>query len=278
MHSLPVLLIILILVVAAYLYLAQHKMIYFPKPYDDFYFDELPGSVLQIPYQTGAGNQVAFYFPPRDRNQGVPRVLWIMFGGNGSLALDWQTFILQHPDAGAGFLLVDYPGFGKNEGNASPESILSSSVQAFKALAKLLQVDEAALTNSVALLGHSLGAAAALLLALQYHPQQLILISPFTTMLNMAKRRVGIPLCYILKHRYNNRAHIAQLVALPQPPRITIFHGDRDEVIPVKMGRALYAAFPQAIKYVEVKGADHNSILDDAEVEIYAAMQSELNL
>ncbi|GIR89976.1 MAG: hypothetical protein CM15mP88_3450 [Pseudomonadota bacterium] len=61
-----------------------------------------------------------------------------------------------------GFLLIDYPGFGECEGSASPESILASSKAAWEHWQELYANQR---TPQIGILGHSLGAAAALQLA-----------------------------------------------------------------------------------------------------------------
>jgi fermentation-respiration switch protein FrsA (DUF1100 family) len=49
-----------------------------------------------------------------------------------------------------------------------------------------------------------------------------------------------------------------------QIPAIYIFHGEADEVIPVKMGRALARLDTSRIKFVEIPGAHHNDIMHTA--------------
>jgi hypothetical protein len=41
---------------------------------------------------------------------------------------------------------------------------------------------------------------------------------------------------------------------------VRIYHGAADEVIPVRMGRALAAAHPDWIRYEEWPGTGHNDI------------------
>ena len=84
---------------------------------------------------------------------------------------------------------------------------------------------------------------------------------------------VGVPLCYMLHHRYNNMARLAELAARPAPPKVWIFHGVEDITIPPSRGRALKAAFPQLVKLEEVPEGDHNSTLELAQEEINKSMK-----
>jgi pimeloyl-ACP methyl ester carboxylesterase len=40
---------------------------------------------------------------------------------------------------------------------------------------------------------------------------------------------------------------------------VLVLHGNRDEVVPIELGRALAARFPHA-RFVEVAGAGHNDL------------------
>jgi pimeloyl-ACP methyl ester carboxylesterase len=88
----------------------------------------------------------------------------------------------------------------------------------------------------------------------------------------MARRAIGWPLCWLLLHNFDNRARMAELAARPQPPRVTIFHGSADTLIPEEMGRSLAEAFPKMATFHEVADADHNSVVTWAQPEMFKAM------
>src|SRR5436305_10850076 len=107
---------LMVLAVPSFLFFRQHAMIYHPRPYDSRYGVKLPANGVEINYTVSAGKCSAFYIPSRDV---LPKRLWIAFCGNGSLALDWLANILvNYPVNDDAFLLVDYPGYGKNAGYA----------------------------------------------------------------------------------------------------------------------------------------------------------------
>ena len=85
----------------------------------------------------------------------------------------------------------------------------------------------------------------------------------------MARLVVGWPLCHLLRHRYDNQLCLREIIAGPQPlPRIDIFHGLNDTLIPPAMSRTLAGESP-TIKRHEIAGADHNDVL----IEIIPALQ-----
>lgn len=255
------------------LYIFQRKLIYFPSHYPPSYKIGLPENVIELPYSTPtSGAQVAFYMPPADRTGELPDNLWIFFNGNASTAHDWLDFIEKFPDFRAAFYLYDYPGYGLNKGKPTRASIRESSESAFAALAAHLGVAPAELEPRLAIFGHSLGAAAALEFAVEHPPRRIVLVSPFTSLLDMARRSVGLPLAWLAKDRFDNRARLDELAALPSPPLIHIFHGTADEIVPFEMGRELAARHPSMITFHPVENGDHNWIIDSAGPQIKSAM------
>ena len=45
---------------------------------------------------------------------------------------------------------------------------------------------------------------------------------------------------------------------------VLFFHGDRDDIIPLRLGRALFNAAPQSKSFWEVRGAGHNDLVETA--------------
>jgi pimeloyl-ACP methyl ester carboxylesterase len=88
----------------------------------------------------------------------------------------------------------------------------------------------------------------------------------------MARKAVGDPLARLRRHDYDNVARLEGISGLPSPPVIVIVHGRRDEVIPVEMSRRLATEYPSLIRYIELAGAEHNSLLILHEADVYRAM------
>ena len=253
------------------LYLFQDRMIYYPRRYSAADLDLAGSRVTPIRFRTAEGNQTAFYVSPDAASRSFPGGVWVVFGGNATLALDWRDFAERYP-GGSGFLLVDYPGYGVCEGRPDPRSILESTRGALRALAAHAGVDSAELLQGVSLLGHSLGAAAALQAGAVIPARQILLIAPFTSMRAMAKRSVGVPLAYLLRHDFDNEARLGEILRSPHPPDVAIVHGGNDEVIPVSMGRALARSHAGAVRYLEIQGGTHNSVIALQESLLYGEM------
>jgi len=67
----------------------------------------LPPHLVEIAYDTAQGAQVAFYLPPHDGPRHTPAALWVLFHGNGSLALEWLVHLPRGLKTQTGFLLID---------------------------------------------------------------------------------------------------------------------------------------------------------------------------
>ena len=255
------------------LLVGQHAMIYHGCPYRPSYQARLPARAVELRYATAQGRQLSFYLPPMNSELRGPKRVWAMFPGNASLALDWIHFAAQAPDSHDGFLLIEYPGYGDSEGSASPASIDEAAEKAFDELAAKLAIDRQLLDGRMNVIGLSLGCGAALQFAARHPANKVILIAPFTSLQDSARRLVGFPLCRLLLHNFDNRARLAELAARSPAPAVTIFHGSDDITVPPRMGRELAGLFPKMITFHEIAGADHNSVLPEALPEIYEAMK-----
>ena len=121
-------------------------------------------------------------------------------------------------------------------------------------------------------IGHSLGSAVAIDFAARHRVQRVVAISPFTTLREEAAR-IGGPLSRLLIENYDNRSGIAEIHKRNPEAKIAIFHGTKDEVIPVRMGHELAQKFP-FIDFFPVEGADHVSVLSEAHDKIVRWMKN----
>lgn len=256
---------------SALLFLFQERIIYVPRGYGIRMEQIRPRDATVLRYQTACGRQVAFYVRPQGGAE-VPRTVWVAFNGNASLALDMLDLYEEAPDPAAAFLLVDYPSYGECEGKPSPQSILESSEGALAALAEHLKTAPKQLYAHLNVFGYSIGAAAALQLAARHEVEKVVLVSPFTTMMEMARRQVGWPLCLMLRHRFDNRSRMLELAKQAKRPKVVMFHGVADPLIPIAMSRELASLVPGWVEFHEVPGADHVSVIDGARAGILKAL------
>ena len=241
----------------------QGYLIYHPRPYAPVVLAAFPPRLVEIAYDTAQGPQVAFYLPPHDSPTHRPKALWVLFHGNASLALDWLMYLPPGHQTHAGFLFMDYPGYGKCAGRSSRDAIIASFEAALQTLQQRYPAVRPAVEQSLNVLGYSLGAAVALELAIRHPTQHIVLLAPFTSMHDIASHIVVWPITTLLRERFDNIQALTALAQRPVPPTVTLVHGDADEVVPVAMGRALAQTFPAMIMYHELPGVTH-SLLERA--------------
>jgi pimeloyl-ACP methyl ester carboxylesterase len=236
----------------------QERLIYPAPHYGERGLLGLPAGLTVLRDPGDPASVVGFYREPAAG--GPPSKLWLAFGGNGDLALRWDPILAPAATNGTGILMIEYPGYGARSGSPTPEALLAGGETTFKALAQHLNVDVATLEARTSVLGYSLGSAVALGYAALHPVRRIVLVSPFTSMLDMARRLVGAPLCHLLRHRYDNLASLRAAQERGHPP-LTILHGAHDTFIPPEMGEALAAAVPGS-HFELVPGAKHGDVVD----------------
>ena len=232
----------------------QSRLIYFPRRYqpaETKYWSQ--GGGVTLAYTTPHGRQNA-YFRAGSRPGGR---IWLFCPGNAMLALDAETEARRW-DPEAGWLFLEYPGYGGNEGRPSPSTIAQNIDGATRALAGHLGVTIHELKPRLGASGQSLGAAVALMAVDQLGLDRAVIMSPFTTLTEMGRRTVGWPWCHLNLHRYDNRRTLQAATA--RGVRVWIVHGIDDEIIPIEMARELAALSPASVRLVEVPGAGHNDL------------------
>lgn len=264
--SLMSMLILFLLSLVLLLVSCQSKLIYMPRTYEA---REVAGADARpLSYQTSRGRQTVWIHPAKAKGDGL---IWLVFGGNAMVALDWQDYFSSPALRQDTFVLFDYPGYGQSEGRPSPASIKESVIKLLPALAFELKTTEESLRPHLRVFAQSLGCAAALMAVEEHQISSGVLIAPFTTMKDMARQVVGWPLCEVLHHRFDNVATLSRLENR-ESLHLIILHGSEDEMIPVEMGRTLGRRFPRIVRFVEVPDAQHNDILNTDRDKIEAAM------
>jgi pimeloyl-ACP methyl ester carboxylesterase len=259
----------------------NHPVFYQPRPYDqsDLAVFHATSGATELEYRTKAGRQIAYYLAPLSDLESSQVQVWILFGGISSLALEWLQWLRDAPREHTGYLLIDYPGYGLNEGVPRAKRILESSLAALETLAKYTQTDRGQLERALNVLGHSLGTGTALQFAVHVKVRKIILVSPFTELRHLSTYRYGGFLGGFLNlinpEKYDNVQRLAELAARRDPPQVFIFHGDSDDVIPVGMGRELASLYPTMTTYHELNGVGHSGFFADHMPLILDAMSDD---
>ncbi len=209
--------------------------------------------VRRVTYAAADGQELAGYLV------GVPSAvtpLVVAFHGNADLA-EWMVpWALElHVRTRAVVLLPEYRGYGTLSGHPTYLGARADARAALAYLRTLLGGPPARLV----LFGHSLGSAIAAELAETAHPAAVALQSPFTSARAMAARlffpTFGPVWRWLSRVHYDTPARVA---GLDVP--VHVAHGVRDRVVPVVMGRAVFAAARRPGVLLLVPDAGHNDV------------------
>jgi uncharacterized protein len=232
------------------LYYFANRAIYFPSKYPQGFWDiqyQLHASDVWI--ETPDGVRLHAWFVARD---GAPWVTLFLHGNAGNI-----THRLPHIQeigaAGSSILIPDYRGYGKSAGRPTEKGLYIDSDAGYKHL-----VGMGYRANQIILHGESLGTAVAIDLASRRPCAALILEAPFTSASDVAGTVLPV-LGPLLVRSYNSATKVSRIEA----PKLFI-QGDHDEVIPPRMGQALYATAPPPKEFWTVEGAGHNDIVETA--------------
>jgi hypothetical protein len=173
--------------------------------------------------------------------------LAVYFHGNAESAAHNLPFAAGLASHGISVFLAEYRGYAGLPGEPTEDGLYADGEAAIEAgLAAANRPDR------LLLIGRSLGTGVATEMALRQPAALLLLISPFTSIVDMGRIFTGPLANLAIPDRYDN---LAKITRIPCP--VVILHGSQDEVIPVAMGRKLAAAAP-GLTYLEVPGAGHN--------------------
>ncbi|MBI1404905.1 MAG: alpha/beta hydrolase [Caulobacter sp.] len=233
----------------AYLFLNQRRYLYYPDPAAQV-IDPSGPAIRQVTLKTPDGETlVAWYLPPASADK--PMLLY--FNGNG-LGLSLQAGRWKRiAEAGAGFFAVGYRGYSGSTGEPSEKGLRIDAETAWRWLAARYPADR------IVIQGHSLGSGLAVKLAAEHPARALILEAPYTSVVEVAQRRLSwAPVGWLMLDRYNSRAWIGK-VKCP----VLIVHGDRDSVIPISHGQTLYALARAPKRFVRMRGSEHSTLVRD---------------
>ncbi len=193
------------------------------------------------------------------------KTLLIFHGNAGNIGhrLPW---LKQLHDTGANVLIIDYRGFGRSEGAPFEKGLYKDARAAYAWWQQRPESKE----EKLILVGESLGGAVAIELAAHLPVAGLILQSTFTSAWDMAKTIMPLGLLQPLTGvRFDSADRITQITC----PKL-IIHGDRDNIVPFRLGKKLFDLAQKPKEFYEVPGASHNDLLWVAGPEYDARVRS----
>ena len=231
-----------VLVVVLVLWTVQRRLTYFPTGAPPPVEQVLPGGEA-VELHTDDGLVLDAWWVA-----GGPTAVMVLHGNGGNRA-GRAPLATALQELGLSVLLTDYRGYGGNPGRPSQAGLLADARAGAVWLADRDDVDD------VVLFGESLGAAVALALARDHPPAAVVLRSPFTSLVDVARAHYGPVPGWLLRDHYPAVDWVGDLDA----PLLVIAGGD-DEIVPEASSRALFEAAGEPKRYVTIAGAGHNDM------------------
>lgn len=223
------------LALAALLFIFQRAIIYLPTGEYEHDFElvnlQNDGVSLQI-IVLNKGSENAF----------------IYFGGNAEAVVsNALEFSGQFPNKT--IYLVNYRGYGGSSGKPTQAGLFSDATVIFDSFSPS--------HKNVAVVGRSLGSGVAMHLAANRPVSQVVLITPYDSVLAVAKKQYPMfPISLLLKDKYDSMT-LANRVTAP----VLVLAGGKDTLIPLSHSQNLVNAIGQDnAKIVVIEQAGHNNI------------------
>jgi pimeloyl-ACP methyl ester carboxylesterase len=163
------------------------------------------------------------------------------------------------------------PSYGACSGKPTPGSIKDSIKVVIPAAANALNWTLAPSDSRLRFFGHSLGAAVSLEAAREFDIRRGVILTPFTSTMDMAHEMTGLPVGFLVRQRFDNTKRLKEM-AKRGDAEVFVIHGSEDEAIPVEMSRTLAKEAPEVVRYTEVPRGRHNDLQDIAPAVLTKAM------
>jgi uncharacterized protein len=234
----------LIILLAAYFF--QPRLIFFPStlPADHEFRFNMPVEEVFLPAPEGVIAH-ALYFKVEE-----PRGAALYFHGNAGDLSGWGHVAEPFISRGHSVLMPDYRGYGKSIGPLSEQALHDDARLALGHLQKDFPDDQ------IVIYGRSIGSGIAVPLAAGLPLKALILETPYTSLVDVAKVHYPIiPAGLLLRFRFNSARSIENVIC-----PIHIIHGTADRVIPYELGRRLAERASTRVSFHSVPNGGHNDL------------------
>lgn len=181
-----------------------------------------------------------------------PKGVILYFHGNAGDLSRWGIIAEPFVEKQYDVLIMDYRTYGKSTGKLNEAAFYTDAQYCYDYLLKQYSESE------ISLYGRSLGTGIASYLASKNNPKQLILETPYYSILDVAKNRFPIlPIKYLLKYNFPTY----QFLSKTDSP-ITILHGTNDVIVPYSSAEKLLDLKLKNLNFTTIKGGRHNDLIE----------------
>ncbi len=236
----------LYLLTALVLYLIQEKFIFFPtKLSPNYKFSQFENArEIYLTRENGLQLHALYFSAPK------PKGILLYFHGNKGAVDDWGDAATDFTQLGYDLLMPDYRGYGKSGGTPHKGILHKDAMAWYDLLRKDFEPEQ------IILYGRSLGTGVACRIATKVEAQQLILETPYTSLVDMAKLSMPFfPSGLLMNYQFRTDITIKRLKC-----PVHIFHGTSDELIPYEQAVKLSKIYGDSSILTTIEGGTHGDL------------------
>lgn len=227
-------------------YAFQERFIFFPTKLPEDYYYRFPLTFEEHDIEVEKDSCINALLFKADNSKGC--VLY--HHGNARSVLDWGSNAHDFVSRGYDVLFYDYRGYGKSDGEISSEAqLVEDGRKVYRWLLTKYSPDK------IIQMGRSLGSGLAVQLAVEFNSPKLILETPYSSIVRIARRTMPfLPVKLLLKYKMMSLNHVQNFDG-----EIYSIHGTNDKIIPIKHSKTL-SKKNKRVKLITIKGGDHNNL------------------
>jgi len=194
-----------------------------------------------------------------DAQPGKPTILY--FHGNAGNLASRSERVEAFRNAGYGMLMMAYRSYGGSSGSPSEENIAADAK-----LARNVLIRQGVPATQIIAYGESLGTGVATRLAAETEVAALILDAPYTALVDVAALdQPFLPVHQLLSDQFDLIGYIDK-IGVP----LLVMHGEADTRIPVRMGKAVFAAAKEPKALALFPKGQHSDLYEHGAAEAIA--------
>jgi uncharacterized protein len=237
--------VLIFLLLCGVLYWQQEKLLFHPQPNDRALLREWGARRVEVP----VGSHVKVEAWWADSRAASSNVI-LYFGGNAEDVL--YTLSTAQRFNARRVLAANYRGYGATPGKPTQAALFEDALALYDYAVRQPGID----AQHVVVMGRSLGSGVACWVALNRPVRAVVLITPYDSILAVARRQFGFaPLGLLLKHPFPSAQYAARIEA-----PVLMLAAERDTIVPPAHARALFAAWAGPKELHVFEGVGHNDI------------------
>jgi fermentation-respiration switch protein FrsA (DUF1100 family) len=225
------------------------QFIFFPEKYLYFSPEQFGLTYNDVFLQTSDGVRIHGWHFPVEGPDAARGTLLFFHGNAGNIShrLENIKFLV---DRGIPVFIVDYRGYGRSDGVITEQGMYRDAESAMDWLMNEMGIP----AERVVIFGRSMGGVAAVHAASVRPAAGVILEATFSSLADASRIFFPIlPAGLLLGGRMDSMAKIGKVRA-----PLLFIHGDKDDLIPIALGRKLFEAAPHPKEFYTLRGAGHN--------------------